>query len=216
MTRHVISLPKQEDESAFKVELIIGKTVKTDARNSYFFGGSPRDRDYSRMGFRSLHSAQARPHGRHPDGRRSKRSTGRTIHQPRRRGAAAALQQSAAAGRLRPRRRRSPPPHSGAPNRPRASCKSLRLPVDKQRWSPRAILKPARSAATASASTRHKVSDRMTTPLSFRRESSAPATVRLRKSFSPTWAMTARPVWSSRSVPPAAAATYRRTHSPLE
>jgi len=40
MTRHVISLPKQQDESAFKVELIIGKTVKTDAINSYFFGGT--------------------------------------------------------------------------------------------------------------------------------------------------------------------------------
>jgi len=40
MTRHVIGLPKQGDESAFKVELIIGKTVKTDARNSYFFGGT--------------------------------------------------------------------------------------------------------------------------------------------------------------------------------
>ena len=40
MTRHVISLPKQEDETAFKVELILGKTVKTDARNSYFFGGT--------------------------------------------------------------------------------------------------------------------------------------------------------------------------------
>ena len=40
MTRHVINLPKQADESAFKVELIIGKTVKTDAINSYFFGGS--------------------------------------------------------------------------------------------------------------------------------------------------------------------------------
>ena len=39
MTRHVISLPKQQDESAFKVELIIGKTIKTDATNSYFFGG---------------------------------------------------------------------------------------------------------------------------------------------------------------------------------
>ena len=39
MTRHVISLPKQPNESAFKVELIIGKTVKTDASNSYFFGG---------------------------------------------------------------------------------------------------------------------------------------------------------------------------------
>ena len=40
MTRHVMSLPKQEDETAFKVELIIGKTVKTDASNSYFFGGT--------------------------------------------------------------------------------------------------------------------------------------------------------------------------------
>ena len=40
MTRHVISLPKQQDESAFKVELIIGKTIKTDATNSYFFGGT--------------------------------------------------------------------------------------------------------------------------------------------------------------------------------
>ena len=40
MTRHVISLAKQADESALKVEMIIGKTVKTDAINSYFFGGS--------------------------------------------------------------------------------------------------------------------------------------------------------------------------------
>ena len=39
MTRHVIRLPKQADESEFKVELIIGKTVKTDAANRYFFGG---------------------------------------------------------------------------------------------------------------------------------------------------------------------------------
>ena len=54
MTRHVISLPKQQDESAFKVELIIGKTVKTDASNSYFFGGAV-ETDYSRVGFRSLY-----------------------------------------------------------------------------------------------------------------------------------------------------------------
>ena len=39
MTRHVISLAKQPNESVFKVELIIGKTVKTDALNSYFFSG---------------------------------------------------------------------------------------------------------------------------------------------------------------------------------
>jgi len=40
MTRHVINLQKQEDESTFKVELIIGKTVKTDVVNRYFFGGA--------------------------------------------------------------------------------------------------------------------------------------------------------------------------------
>ena len=40
MTRYRISLPKRQDESAFKVELVVGKTVKTDAANSYFFGGA--------------------------------------------------------------------------------------------------------------------------------------------------------------------------------
>jgi ecotin len=51
MTRHVISLPKQQDESAFKVELIIGKTVKTDARNSYFFGGTLETENIPGWGF---------------------------------------------------------------------------------------------------------------------------------------------------------------------
>jgi ecotin len=40
MTRHVIRLSKQKDETAFKVELIIGKTTRTDAINHYFFGGA--------------------------------------------------------------------------------------------------------------------------------------------------------------------------------
>ena len=40
MTRHVIRLAKQKDETTFKVELIVGKTVKTDAKNRYFFGGA--------------------------------------------------------------------------------------------------------------------------------------------------------------------------------
>ena len=39
MVRHVLQLPKQADESAFKVELIVGKTVRVDAENRYFFGG---------------------------------------------------------------------------------------------------------------------------------------------------------------------------------
>jgi ecotin len=39
MVRYVLQLPKQKDESAFKVELIVGKTVQLDPQNSYFFGG---------------------------------------------------------------------------------------------------------------------------------------------------------------------------------
>ena len=51
MTRHVISLPKQPDENAIKVELIIGKTVKTDAGNSYFFGGNLETESIPGWGF---------------------------------------------------------------------------------------------------------------------------------------------------------------------
>lgn len=39
MVRHVLLLPEQADESAFKVELIVGKTVEIDRENRYFFGG---------------------------------------------------------------------------------------------------------------------------------------------------------------------------------
>jgi len=40
MIRVVINVPPQEDEDAFRVELMVGKTVKTDAVNHYFFGGT--------------------------------------------------------------------------------------------------------------------------------------------------------------------------------
>ena len=39
MVRHVLQLPEQDDESAIKVELIVGKTVQIDEENKYFFGG---------------------------------------------------------------------------------------------------------------------------------------------------------------------------------
>ena len=42
MVRYVLNLPKQDDESAFRVELIVGKTVEIDAHNRYFFGGEIR------------------------------------------------------------------------------------------------------------------------------------------------------------------------------
>ena len=40
MVRYVLQLPEQEDESIFKVELIVGKTVQVDEKNRYFFGGN--------------------------------------------------------------------------------------------------------------------------------------------------------------------------------
>jgi ecotin len=39
MTRFVITLPPEPDEDLLKVQLLIGKTVKIDAHNRYFFGG---------------------------------------------------------------------------------------------------------------------------------------------------------------------------------
>jgi len=39
MTRFVITLPPQADDDLLKVQLLIGKTVKLDLQNRYFFGG---------------------------------------------------------------------------------------------------------------------------------------------------------------------------------
>jgi ecotin len=39
MTRHLLQVPTEKDEDSFKLELIVGKTVKLDAENRYFFGG---------------------------------------------------------------------------------------------------------------------------------------------------------------------------------
>ena len=40
MVRYVLQLQEQEDESIFKVELIVGKTIQVDEKNRYFFGGN--------------------------------------------------------------------------------------------------------------------------------------------------------------------------------
>lgn len=39
MTRFVITLPPQADEDLLKVQLLVGKSVKLDPQNRYFFGG---------------------------------------------------------------------------------------------------------------------------------------------------------------------------------
>lgn len=39
MVRYVLEVPEQGNESAFRVELAVGKTIQTDAQNRYFYGG---------------------------------------------------------------------------------------------------------------------------------------------------------------------------------
>ncbi len=51
MVRHVLQLPKQTDESAFKLELIVGRTVPLDGHNRYFFGGRIQKEDIKGWGY---------------------------------------------------------------------------------------------------------------------------------------------------------------------
>jgi len=49
--RMVIRLPEQEDESSFRVELIVGKTVRTDPINRYFIAGKIEESIIEGWGF---------------------------------------------------------------------------------------------------------------------------------------------------------------------
>ncbi len=51
MVRYVLQLPKQGEESDFKVELIVGKTVDVDKRNRYFFAGRIEEETIKGWGF---------------------------------------------------------------------------------------------------------------------------------------------------------------------
>jgi ecotin len=42
MVRYLLYLPARRDESVYKVELIVGKTLQTDSINRYFLGGEIR------------------------------------------------------------------------------------------------------------------------------------------------------------------------------
>ena len=51
MVRKVLQLPEQADESSFKLELIVGKTILTDPENRYFFAGSIERKTIQGWGF---------------------------------------------------------------------------------------------------------------------------------------------------------------------
>jgi ecotin len=51
MVRYVLHLPKQTDESALKVELMVGKTVELDVQNRYFFAGQIEAETIAGWGF---------------------------------------------------------------------------------------------------------------------------------------------------------------------
>ena len=49
--RYVVQLPAQDDETTFKVELVVGKTVQVDEKNQYFFGGQILKESIAGWGF---------------------------------------------------------------------------------------------------------------------------------------------------------------------
>jgi ecotin len=51
MSRHVLTLAPEPDETLLKVELILGKTVLTDAANRYFFAGAIREETIPGWGY---------------------------------------------------------------------------------------------------------------------------------------------------------------------
>jgi ecotin len=51
MVRHVLQLSKQDDESAFQIELIAGMTVQVDEANRHFFGGKIEEETIKGWGF---------------------------------------------------------------------------------------------------------------------------------------------------------------------
>ena len=51
MTRYVITLPREDNEARLKVELLIGKTVRLDPGNHYFFGGKVQTQVVQGWGF---------------------------------------------------------------------------------------------------------------------------------------------------------------------
>jgi ecotin len=51
MVRYILHLPQKDNETEFKVELIVGKTIQVDEKNQYFFGGKIQEETIEGWGF---------------------------------------------------------------------------------------------------------------------------------------------------------------------
>jgi len=51
MSRMVLQLPERADETLFKVEVLVGKSVLTDGQNRYFFAGKLEEETIQGWGF---------------------------------------------------------------------------------------------------------------------------------------------------------------------
>lgn len=51
MSRHVLQLPPKKNESDYRVQLIVGKTIETDGVNRQFFGGKIEANNIDGWGF---------------------------------------------------------------------------------------------------------------------------------------------------------------------
>jgi len=51
MVRYVLQLSPKDNETEFKVELMVGKTVQVDEKNQYFFGGEIQEETIKGWGF---------------------------------------------------------------------------------------------------------------------------------------------------------------------
>ena len=61
MVRFVLQLSKQDDESVFKVELIVGKTVQIDEKNRYFFAGKIENETIKGWGYTRYYVSKLGP-----------------------------------------------------------------------------------------------------------------------------------------------------------
>ena len=61
MVRYVLKLPKQNDESVFMLELIVGKTVQVDEKNRYFFAGKIENETIKGWGYTRYYVSKLGP-----------------------------------------------------------------------------------------------------------------------------------------------------------